>query len=272
MADTDTLPSTELSTLSFDGETLGPAMQALPNDMQRRFVIALARGANTAIEAARMAGYSATSHGHASRLSRDPRIQAALLEEAAKVVRVSAVKVLSVLDEIAFDKQQHARDRLKAAEMILARGGFAEINRHQVDVVHRTDAQLKHELLAMAAELGMDEAGKAKLIGKPVVTDAEFVEVVDNSRTDEDRERDRTRKAQERARTPEEREAHLQALHKRKVAESKRRYAEAQARLTGNFEGLEDLLSPAPSDDPSGHEPEGETTEEPFTDGVDHAN
>jgi len=269
-------------------ETLGPAMQALASDLQRRFVLALVQGAKSAKEAALLAGYSANTTGAASRLANNPKIQAALLEEAAKAVRVTAVRALGVLEEIAFDKAAHARDRLKAAEMILARGGFAEIARHQVDVVHRTDAQLKHELLAMAEELQLPPEARAKLIGGAVVTDAEYTEVVDPptgiaperdprgapidpeaQRTAEDRARDRVRKAKDRAETPEEREARLLAERERRSIEAKRRYADAQARLTGeahSFDGLEDLIGPPPDDGPLANEAGGLSDFNPLDD------
>ncbi len=260
----NTVISAPVADTPLDPETFGPAMQALGSDLQRRFVLALVQGAKSAKEAALIAGYSPKTTGSASRLANDPKVQAALLEEAAKAVRVTAVRALGVLEEIAFNKAAHSRDRLKAAEMILARGGFAEIARYQVDVVHRTDDQLRHELLAMAEELQLPAEARAKLIGSAPVTDAEYTEVVDPptdiaserdrrgapidpeaGRTVEDRARDRLRKARDRAETPEEREARQLADRERRSAEAKRKYAAAQAH---SFDGLEDLISPSPND------------------------
>ena len=300
---TPVAPSTELATVPsadapLDLATFGPAMQALPSDMQRRFVLALVEGAKSAKEAATLAGYSVKTTGAASRLANDPRVQAALLEEAVKAVRVTAVRALSVLEEIAFDKAAHARDRLKTAEMILARGGFAEIARHQVDVVHRTDAQLRHELLAMADELQLPAEARAKLIGGAVITDAEYTEVVDPptdiaperdprgapvdpsaGRTAEDRARDRLRKARDREETPEEREARQLAERERRSDEAKRKYADAQGRLaddpgatdgpteTHSFAGLEDLIGPpAANDGPLANEAGGFSDFNPLDD------
>lgn len=252
-----------------DHAQFGPAMLALPNDRWRGFVRAVVNGANPS-NAGRALGF--TSNGTGSRLAHDPRIQAALLEEALKLIRVDGVKALHALREIAFDKRAAHRDRLKAIEMILSRGGFAAVTHHQIDVVHKTDAQLKQELLAMADELGMGADAKAKLIGGPV-TDAEFVEIVDPPTdiaapagpqgpgiTDPDAFERRARQRALYRMTPEEREAHNARVREERRERAKREYIDGQASLAG----LEDLV---PSVEPLAHEVGQETDFNPEDDG-----
>ena len=166
---------TDLPTVRTDDlADYGPAMRALPNDRMRGFVSALVQGVPSG-SAAKLAGYR-KRHTNPGRLTQDPRVQAALLEESMKVLRTDGVLCIRYLREIAGDQTQKAADRLKAIEMTLSRSGFASTTQHNVTVTQKSDGQLKQELLAMADELGLDAAAKQKLIGGPVV-DAEFVEV-----------------------------------------------------------------------------------------------
>lgn len=155
---------------------LGPAMRALPNDAWRVFVSALVQTGCTAQRAAHLAGFAPHRNGLGARMTQDPRVQAALHEEAVKVLRVDGVVCIRYLREIAGDKEAAHRDRLKAIDMILSRGGFAATTQHNVVVSQKSDEQLKAELAAMADELGLTGEAKAKLIGGRVI-DAEFTEV-----------------------------------------------------------------------------------------------
>jgi len=246
-------------------------MEVLPSDAWRQFVREIVQNGSNAHQAAQAVGFVSTSQG--SRLAHDPRVQAAILEEGLKLVRTDGVKALHVLRKIAFDDQADNRDRLKACEMILSRGGFAAVTQHQIDVVHRTDDQLKRELLAMAEELGMDRAAKAQLVGGSV-TDAEFEEVPahvdplsDIAPTREpagakiadiDAADRRARQRRTYHMTPEELKSLKAQQREEKSARAKMEYEAAQRGRAG----LEDLLPEAPIADEAGEVSSFNPTEE----------
>lgn len=228
-----------------DEAQLGPAMHALANDMQRAFVSALVTLGCTVTRAAELAGYAvAKGNGHARRLAHDPRIQAAIHEEALKLIRTDGPAALHALREIAFDKTAAHRDRLKAIDMILSRGGFHEVSEHRIEVNHKSDDQLRTELLAMAEELGMDPTAKAKLIGGPV-TDAEFSEI-----SEPPKEKGPPRKRAPKGETPEERQARHARVREERRERMRQEYEAAQAGRAG----LEDLLPAVPLADEEGGE------------------
>lgn len=176
-----------LSDVEVDAE-LGPAMSSL-NDRQRAFVRAfIALGQNGFQDnglAAKEAGYSGSPEtlrvaGH--RLSHDPRVQAAIMEEARKRVSLAAAVVATpVLIEIALDSKISALHRIRAAIALTDRGGMPAMSEQKITVEHTTSNE-RMEMLArrLAAELGIDEA---RLIGvnraASEAIDAEFVEVKD---------------------------------------------------------------------------------------------
>lgn len=165
-------PSTALVRVDAAAQ-LGPALLALPSDMMRAFVIALVTTGCTAAEAARVAGYSASSQNTLSskgcQLAHDPRIQAALHEEGVKSLRASGVAGISILREIASNKQEAARDRIAAVKELMGRGGFSATTEHNITVTHRTEGEIDAELLALASELGFSDEQKSRLVGRPVV-------------------------------------------------------------------------------------------------------
>jgi hypothetical protein len=169
-------PSTALVPAPDEGQ-LGPAMQRLPSNMMRSFVIALVTTGCSPARAAELAGYSPriASNGQSAasmkawQLLHDDRVQAALLEEGHKAIRGSGVAAISILEAIMRKTDEAARDRIAAAKELLARGGFAAITESHVTVTHRDEHEIDAELLALASELGMDDAAKARLIGRPVV-------------------------------------------------------------------------------------------------------
>jgi phage terminase small subunit len=152
-----------------DGE-LGPAMQVLP-ERQRKFVLAYIslgqNGFRNNALAAREAGYTGTPGalrvtGH--RLSHDPNIQAAIMEEAKKRVCLAAAVVATpVLADIAMDKDIPAQHRIRAAIALADRGGMPAVSEQRVSVEHSVNREKMEELVGrLAAEIGVDPA---KLIG-----------------------------------------------------------------------------------------------------------
>jgi phage terminase small subunit len=244
-----------------DAASHGPAMLALPNDMQRAFVRVLVTTGCEASDAAAAAGYSTlnanTLSSRASQLTHRPQIQAAIHEEALKIIRADGPMCLMVIRLIAKDPTVAPRDRLRAAQMLLDRGGFQAVTEHNVTVTHKSDTEKDREIIQLATELGLDDAAKAKLLGKPIV-DATF-EIVDPAtdiapprapsgakitnpeRTAEERAADRLRKRDQRNETPEERAARLPRVREEQRERAKRVYEEAQIERSA-VAGLEDLL------------------------------
>jgi phage terminase small subunit len=242
-----------------DDTTLGPAMLALPNDRQRAFVVALVQLGCDATHAAAVAGYALEkSNGHAWRLAHDPKIQAALLEECKKVIRSDAPMALTVLRTVAKDPTAPHRDRLRAATEILNRSGLNAVSETNITVTHKSEAEQDREILALASELGLDDKAKSKLLGRPVVTEAQF-EIIDEptdiapprapsgakisnpERSAEERAADRMRKKAQRNETPEERDTRLARVREEQRERAKRIYEEAQVDRRAVV-GLEDLL------------------------------
>ncbi|HEV2549262.1 MAG TPA: hypothetical protein VGU20_18115 [Stellaceae bacterium] len=150
---------------------LGPAMKALGTDKQRAFVIALVKLGCTVRRAAQLAGYADNPNSLDCRgyqLSHDPKIQAALQEEGVKALRTSGVAAISVLEEIMRNPQSADRDRISAAKEVLGRGGFASLSEHNINITHRSEAELDAEMEAVGRELGWSEEQIAKAVGRKV--------------------------------------------------------------------------------------------------------
>lgn len=159
----------------------GPKMKAL-TDKQRAFVMALVEfPMMSRAEAARMAGYSDAAEGAkvvACRMAQDPRIVAALQEQAGK-------RLLSVSMKAAFRVEQMLESpdekiALKAAMAILDRAGHApqqNININQT-VTDQSGKAIMERIRSLASKHGLDEK---RLLGAPVAepVDAEFSEVKD---------------------------------------------------------------------------------------------
>ena len=102
---------------------LGPAMEALAPRM-RQFVLAILQTGCTHSKAAELAGYSGgpdTWKAMGWKLSRDARVQAAIHEEAQKLIRSTSIMAINVIAEIATNPKVKAADRLKAATELLNR-------------------------------------------------------------------------------------------------------------------------------------------------------
>src|SRR5208282_1613908 len=115
-------------------------MQALPNDMQRRFVAILVQTGVSPAKAYAAAGYADDlSQSNPYKLVHDPRVQAALLEEGQKQIRAGGIAGIAIVESIMRDPTADARDRLKAAEMLWSRGGFHQVTEQHVQVSHQSD-------------------------------------------------------------------------------------------------------------------------------------
>lgn len=166
------------------GHVHGPKMLALANERQRKFVLACVElGDNNWSAAARLAGYEGDDNSiwaTASRLGHDPKIEAAIQEEAHKLLNTTGIFAVSKLLYLA-EKAEKDVDKIKALGMILNRTGFIEKTEHKVVVENNslTDAAMMARIQYLAKRIGVDET---KLLGyqPPValpVVDAEFAEV-----------------------------------------------------------------------------------------------
>lgn len=163
--------------------TFGPAMQQL-SERERNFVIALCEtGGYDHTKAAVAAGYGENRRDSAKqaawRLSHRPKVQAAIAEEAQKRLNAASILAATVMVDIANDVNH--KDRFKAADRLLERGGLLVATKHEIDVKDdRTIAQLENFIVQKANELGLDPK---KLLGSKRVTtvgdvlDAEYEEL-----------------------------------------------------------------------------------------------
>ena len=159
-------------------DQMGPRMQALAGDAQRRFVYALLQS-HTPTAAARLAGYS--DHKEAAKvrahhLMQNADVLAALFEVSWKKLNGISIKAIAALDRF-IDDTENPR-WLDAAKMVLDRTGFAAQTEHKVTVEHKVDdLQLK----ALAARFAHDTGvPMQKLLGFNDAVDAEFSEVADD--------------------------------------------------------------------------------------------
>lgn len=167
-------------------EHLGPAMQAL-TELQRNFVVALVTtGARNKHLAMRMAGYQGNDNVidvGAHRMGNNPKVQAAIKEEADKLLRAGGLLGAAVLIEIAGDPMH--KDRFKAGVELLNRTGLIVATEHKVTVEDkRTNDEMLTAIFLMAKRQGLDPAtllGKEDARKAEKIIDGEFTEVVDGS-------------------------------------------------------------------------------------------
>lgn len=165
-----------------DEAEFGPAMAAL-TEKQRSFVLAMVeRPGITQTDAARVAGYSDVKDGAKVRghyLAHNPNIQAAIREEAGKRLHASSLLAANVLVDILGDDGVPAKERLKAAGMLLDRTGFAAVQKIEVNKTDHSGKAIMERIRALSEKLGVDTG---RLLGGPAaapVVDAEFSEVKD---------------------------------------------------------------------------------------------
>lgn len=174
--------------MSEQEQNFGPAMGEL-TDLQRAWVYALVEKGGNGTEAAMIAGYGANAATAALRdgacrvashsNSRNPKIQAAIREEAGHRLYTGALIGASVLMEIAGDVFH--KDRLKAAKLLLEHNGYQIIAEQNINVNHTsTDTKaVIARIVDMAGRLGLDPQA---LLGRyGVVVDAEFKVIEDKS-------------------------------------------------------------------------------------------
>lgn len=169
--------------LTTDDAKLGPAMRVL-NPRQRAFVVALLDlGCQTNhTRAAMIAGYEGNGNSlkvTAHRLAHDDRVQAAIIEEARKRLTTGTIAAVSYLVDVITSKAALDKDRLKAAQMLLDRGGIHAITEHNVKVEHTDNRSEKlAKLVVLAKAQGVDP--RALLGGLSDVIEADY-EVIDET-------------------------------------------------------------------------------------------
>lgn len=153
----------EMSIALPDEGAWGPAMKVLPSDRMRAFVIALLeQGGKNRKLAYMKAGYSGndgTCEVNAYKLSHDPRIQAAIREEALNRMGSAGIAAVSYLVELIESDEATVKTthRLRAAEMVMNRIGLHALTEHKVVVEHTLSEQEKIEkAVRLAKEMGMD--------------------------------------------------------------------------------------------------------------------
>jgi hypothetical protein len=108
---------------------------------------------------------------------RDESVLAAIREEATRKVLGSSLLGVTVMEEIALDKDH--KDRFKAAKELAALNGFTAEQRIVVEHVnHDTKAQIE-QIKTMAGQLGMDPNKLLASVGISNIEDGEFSEVPD---------------------------------------------------------------------------------------------
>lgn len=166
-------------------QNFGPKMAAL-SPLQRAWVYALVSQGGNPTDAARTAGYGATSETQKQRdvacavagnaNARNPKVQDAIREEAGHRLYSGALIGAEVLIQIASDPTH--KDRLKAATKLLEHNGYQIIAQQEINVTHNTptEAETIARVKTAAAQLGIDAR---TLLGKHgIVVDADF-QVVD---------------------------------------------------------------------------------------------
>jgi hypothetical protein len=115
------------------------------------------------------------------RLMRDERIQAAIAEEARKLLRGSAPEAAKAL--IALVRNQEHKDHARGIAMMLARTD-PEITRHDMSIVHRVidpDQEELEELRALR-ELGTSREKMLQIFGGNRLPKLEALEAADTER------------------------------------------------------------------------------------------
>lgn len=173
-----------------DDAVLGPAMLRL-NERQRLFVTGMiAYGGLNNSRAALEAGYPNSENNPsqirvtAHRLAHDENIQAAIKEEAVRMLNAGALVAVKVVLEIATDPGTEKKDRLKAAEMIMNRTGLHATSEHKVAVEHssKSDKEAIANIERMAKALGLD----ARLLLGQGAVEAEFIDVTERPHVPDD--------------------------------------------------------------------------------------
>lgn len=239
-----------------DAEDLGPAMLACTVG-ERAWTIAKIETAESNMECARLAGYSASSDdvlksmGYA--IAHRSRVQAALLEASQRLMRTEGPKSIKTLVAIRDDMAVKPEVRAKAAVELLNRAGMNAVSESHLTVTHElSEAQMDQKILSLAAELGLTEDVARKMLIAPAdlrknadIIDADFEIVSEPISPEEQARRDRENEQRRnvRAMSPEELKVHKAQQRKDRSERGKARRAAAEAAriLALGREGLEDL-------------------------------
>lgn len=152
----------------------GPAMSCL-TDQQHLFVQVLTTtvGKNGQPDPDRAGAAAGFHKGYGYNLMRNPRILAAVREEAAKRLQLGALVGVNVMLEIASNATH--KDQFGAAKHLAKLNGFVEVQKVEVDHKHESQAEMIARVVANAKMLGLDPK---ELLGQAgVVIDAEFTVV-----------------------------------------------------------------------------------------------
>lgn len=139
---------------------LGPAMLAIPERWRVMVMCCLSQvGKLDRAEAAQNAGYvgdNDTLRVTAHRIWHDHRFQAAMLEQGRRALQGGVVRASKYLLDMIDDPEADAKDRLKAAGMILDRGGLPAVTEtHHKDVTPLSQEQKIELATQLALRLGM---------------------------------------------------------------------------------------------------------------------
>jgi phage terminase small subunit len=156
---------------------LGPAMLALTKPQQAFVTAVMLDGGKNYKAAALIAGYGGNpnaAHVSAHHLMRNPKVLAAIREEADRRLRSGVALASSTLVELCGDVSQSGSVRLKAAEALLDRGGLLLVKEH---VVHHEDNRATKEVREMILSLAKANNLDIKKLGVDDPVDAEFTEL-----------------------------------------------------------------------------------------------
>lgn len=150
----------------------GPAMSALPNDSWRRFAIACcqptATGETDYTQAAREAGFEQSDGAlrvTAHRMAHDIRIQEAILEIGRRNLGAGVALATATIIQVMITSTKN-ETKLKAAGMLLNRGGLPEKTEHNVTVERTFSEQEQIErAILLADKLGLDPAALLGQVG-----------------------------------------------------------------------------------------------------------
>jgi hypothetical protein len=169
---------------------LGSAMRALPNNRWRAYVefyLLEKPGHGAQVAAARRAGFGTARTTPlnmariASRLMADERMQAAIAEEARKLLRGGSVEAAKAL--LALVRNSEHKDHARGIAMVLARTD-PEVQRHDLQVTHKIvdpDQEAIEELRGLR-QLGVSREKLLEMFGINGLDRIEALEAAENAR------------------------------------------------------------------------------------------
>jgi hypothetical protein len=157
-------PASRKPMIPIDVSQLGPAMQALPNDMWRaaavaRFMVRPGQGANT--KAAKMAGFGEGKKQQNVRITahqvfHDPRMLEALHELGEQYLKQGVPDAIAVVQQIMHDRRAKGGDRLRAAQIYIDRA-------HPVTTTHHVKVERSPDVMVVVTEKVLEKIRKLAL-------------------------------------------------------------------------------------------------------------